>query len=94
MFLINQNYDVEESMKEAEKLEKDNAWRFLGNDYRLRLIPDEKLFKKAIKVLGMNGEELEDILDWLYITDIEVDTNYWQEVLKNMVINMVNRKNI
>ena len=82
MFLINQNYDAEESMKEAEELEKDKAWRFLWNDYRLRLIPDEKLLKKAIEVLGMNGEELEDILDWVYITDVEVDTNYWQVVLK------------
>ena len=81
-------------MEEAEKLEKDKAWRFLWNNYRLRLIPDKKLLKKVIKVLGMNDEELEDILDWVHITDIEVDTNYWQDVLKNMVINMVNRKNI
>ena len=94
IFLINQKYDAEESMEEAEKLEKDKAWRFLWNNYRLRLIPDKKLLKKVIKVLGMNDEELEDILDWVHITDIEVDTNYWQEVLKNMVINMVNRKNI
>ncbi len=35
MFLINQKYNDEESMKEAEKLEKDKAWRFLWNDYRL-----------------------------------------------------------
>ena len=82
MFLINQSYDIEESRKEAEELEKDKAWRFLWNDYRQRLIPNEKLLKKAIEVLGKNGEELEDILDWVYITDIEVDTNSWQEVLK------------
>ena len=87
MFLINQNHDAEESMKEAEELEKDKAWRFLWNDYRSRLIPDEKLLKKAIEVLGMNGEELEDILDWVYITDVEVDTNYWQEVLKKYEVN-------
>lgn len=54
----------------------------LWNDYRSRLIPDEKLLKKAIEVLGINGEDLDDILDWMYITDIEVDTNYWQEILK------------
>ena len=30
----------------------------------------------------MNGEELEDIPDWIYITDIKVDTNSGQEVLK------------
>lgn len=30
----------------------------------------------------MNGEELEDIPNLVYITDIKVDTNFWQEVLK------------
>ena len=88
MFLINQRYDVEESRKEAEELEKDKTWRFLWNDYRLRLIPDE-LLKKAIEILGMNEEELEDILDWVYITDIEVDTNYWQVVLKKYEDNII-----
>ena len=30
----------------------------------------------------MNKEELEDILVWVYLTDVKVDTNSWQEVLK------------
>ena len=82
LFLINQNYDAEESMKNAANEEKDKAWRFLWNDFRPTLIPDETLLEKAIEVLGINGEELEDILDWVYITDINVNTNSWQEVLK------------
>ena len=82
LFLINQNYDAEESRKNAENEERDKAWRFLWNDFRPSLIPDETLLEKAIEVLGINGEELEDILDWVYITDIKVDTNSWQEVLK------------
>ena len=82
LFLINQNYDAEESRKKSENEEKNKAWRFLWNDYRPRLIPDETLLEKAIEILGMNSEELEDILDWVYITDIKVDTNSWQEVLK------------
>ena len=82
LFLINQNYDVEESRKNAENEERDKAWRFLWNDFKPSLIPDETLLEKAIEVLGINGEELEDILDWVYITDIKVDTNSWQEVLK------------
>ena len=82
LFLINQNYDVEESRKNAENEERDKAWRFLWNDFRPTLIPDETLLEKAIEVLGINGEELEDILDWVYITGIKVDTNSWQEVLK------------
>ncbi len=46
------------------------------------IIPDETLLEKAIEILGINGEGLEDILDWVYITDINVNTNSWQEVLK------------
>ena len=82
LFLINQNYDAEESRKNAENEERDKAWRFLWNDFKPSLIPDETLLEKAIEVLGTNGEELEDILDWVYITDINVNTNSWQEVLK------------
>ena len=82
LFLINQNYDAEEIRKNAENEERDKAWRFLWNDFKPSLIPDETLLEKAIEVLGINGEELEDILDWVYITDINVNTNSWQEVLK------------
>ena len=82
LFLINQNYDAEEHRKNAENEEIDKAWRFLWNDFRPTLIPDETLLKKAIEVLGINGKELEDILDWVYITDVKVDTNSWQEVLE------------
>ena len=82
LFLINQNYDAEESRKNAENEERDKAWRFLWNDFKPSLIPDETLLEKAIEVLGINGEELEDILDWVYITDINVNTNSWKEVLK------------
>ena len=82
LFLINQNYDAEESRKKTENIEKDKAWRFLWNDYRPRLIPDETLLAKAVVLLGKDEEELEDILDWVYITDVKVDTNSWQEVLK------------
>ena len=82
LFLINQNYNAEESRKNAENEERDKAWRFLWNDFKPSLIPDETLLEKAIEVLGINGEELEDILDWVYITDINVNTNSWQEVLE------------
>ena len=42
----------------------------------------ERSLKNYQNALGMNGEELEDIPDWVYITDIKVNTNSWQEVLK------------
>ena len=61
---------------------RNNAQKFLWNDFRPRLIPDETLMEKAIEELGMNEEELEDILDWVHITDVKVDTNTWQDVLE------------
>ena len=42
----------------------------------------ERSLKNYQNALGMNGEELEDIPDWVYIIDIKVDINSWQEVLK------------
>ena len=82
LFLINQNYNAEESRRNAENEERNKAWRFLWNDFKPSLIPDETLLEKAIETLEMNKEELEDILDWVYLTDVKVDTNSWQEVLK------------
>ena len=82
MCIMNEKNDIQENMNKAKNNEKDKAWRFLWNDYRQRLIPDEILMKKAIEQLGKNKEELEDILDWAYMTDVQVDTNSWQEVLR------------
>ena len=82
MCIMNEKNDIQENMNKAKNNEKDKAWRFLWNDYRQRLIPDEILMKKAIEQLGKNKEELEDILDWAYMIDVQVDTNSWQEVLR------------
>ena len=80
LFLINQNYDMETAMKEAEQFEKDKAWRFLWNDYRIRLVPDELLMNKAVEELSVDEETLEDILDEVYEAKDEVDTDSWNNV--------------
>ena len=80
LFLINQNYDMETAMKEAEDFEKGKAWRFLWNDYRVKLIPDEQLLVEAEEKLQMHGETLEDLLDELYEVKDEVDTDKWDNV--------------
>ena len=80
LFLINQNYDMETALKEAEEFEKDKAWRFLWNDYRIRLIPDEQLLTEAEEKLQMHSETLEDLLDELYEVKDEIDTNSWNKV--------------
>ena len=82
MFLINQNYDTETAIKEAEEFEKDKAWRFLWNDYRIKLIADEMLMENAVKELGIDEDTLEDLLDELYETDEDVDTDSWSNVIE------------
>ncbi len=80
LFLINQNYDMETAMKEAETFEKDKAWRFLWNDYRIRLIPDEMLLQEAEEKLEMHSETLEDLLDELFEVKDSIDTESWDTV--------------
>lgn len=82
LFLINQNYDTETAIKEAEEFEKDKAWRFLWNDYRIKLIADEMLMENAVKELGIDEDTLEDLLDELYETDEDVDTDSWSNVIE------------
>ena len=80
LFLINQNYDMETAMKESEDFEKGKAWRFLWNDYRIKLIPDEILMAAAVKELGVDEETLEDLLDEVYEAKDSIDTDNWDTV--------------
>ena len=82
LYLLNQNNNIKQKIKEKENLEKDKAWRFLWNDYNTKLILDNTLLEKAVELLGKNREELEEILDWVLLTEVKVDTNYWEEVLR------------
>lgn len=82
LYLLNQSNSIQEKIKQKENAEKDKAWRFLWNDYSTRLILDDGLMEKAIEVLGIDADTLEDILDWALLTDVKVDTNYWEGVLK------------
>ena len=80
LFILNENFDLEESRQKAEDFEKGKAWRFLWNDYRIKLIPDELLLSTAVKELGVDEETLEDLLDELYECKDEVDTENWNTV--------------
>ena len=73
---------METAMKEAEEFEKDKAWRFLWNDYRIRLVPDELLLQTAVKELGIDEDTLEDILDEVFENKDQVDTEHWNNVLE------------
>lgn len=80
LFILNENFDVEESRKQAEEFEKGKAWRFLWNDYRIKLIPDEVLMAAAVKELGVDEETLEDLLDEVYEAKDSIDTDNWDTV--------------
>lgn len=82
LFILNENFDVEESRQRAEEFEKDKAWRFLWNDYRVRLIPDEMLMATAVKELGIDEETLEDLLDEVFEAKDKVDTDSWSKVFE------------
>ena len=75
-------FDLEERIKIAENMEKDKVWRFLWNDYQIRLIPDKNLLENAVSKLEVDEETLDEILDWTYETAIDVDTNIWQNVFE------------
>lgn len=82
LFILNENFDAEESRKQAEEFEKDKAWRFLWNDYRIRLVPDELLMQTAVKELGIDEDTLEDILDEVFENKDQVDTEHWNTVIE------------
>lgn len=82
LYLLNQINDLEQKIKDKQNIEKDKAWRFLWNDYNTKLILDDSLLNKAVELLGKNKDELEEILDWVLLTEIKVDTNYWEDVLR------------
>ena len=80
LYMNKQNFNIEENIKAAEEFEKDKAWRFLWNDYRVRLIPDETLMTSAVKELGIDEDTLEDILDEVYEAKDSIDTDSWKTV--------------
>ena len=80
LYLINERGNIEEAREKAEEFEKDKAWRFLWNDYRIRLIPEETLMTSAVKELGIDEETLEDILDEVFEAKDNVDTDSWNTV--------------
>jgi hypothetical protein len=80
LYLINERGNIEEGREKAEEFEKDKAWRFLWNDYRIRLIPDETLMTSAVKELGIDEDTLEDILDEVYEAKDSIDTDSWKTV--------------
>ena len=82
LYLMNQRENVEEAKLKAEKQEINLAWRHLYTEYRdTRTINQDKL-KHASEVLGVNSEELTDIVEVCYVfsRDDDVDVTEWSDV--------------
>ena len=80
LYLMNERENIEETKERVENFERDKAWRFLWNDYRIKLIPDERLLAEAVEILGIDAETLEDILDEVFEAKDNVNTDEWATV--------------
>ena len=81
LFILNENYDVEESRQRAEEFEKDKTVRFLWNEYRKNMIVDEQSMTEALTILPVDAETLEDMLDFAYVNQEELGLNFtWSKL--------------
>ena len=82
LYLMNERQHIEEAKQKAEKQEINLAWRHLYTEYRdTKTINQDKL-KHASEVLGVNSEDLVDIVEVCYVfsRDDHIDVTEWSEV--------------
>ena len=81
LFILNENFDVHERMKLIEDEKLNRPFRALWNDYKRRLSMNQELMEDALKVLPVDADTLEDILDFAYVNQEEFGINFtWEEV--------------
>ena len=84
LYLMNERGNIAEAKEKAEKQEINLAWRHLYTEYRdTRTINQDKL-KHASEVLGVDSEELVDIVEVCYVfsRNSDIDVTEWAEVYK------------
>ena len=81
LFILNQNFDLEEGIRQIEQEKLNRPWRFLWNDYKRRNTVNPQLMKEAINALGVDEATLEDILDFVDVNQevLGIDLT-WNEV--------------
>ena len=81
LFILNQSFDVHEKMKLIEDEKINRPFRALWNDYKRRLKFNTELMQDVLKVVNVDEETLEDILDFAYFNQDELSLNFsWEEV--------------
>lgn len=82
LFLMNERTKIEEHEEKVKQHEINTAWRPLWAEYRDARKYTQSKFDNAVKTLGVTAEELEDILDVLFVEKYEtnVEPMDWFEV--------------
>ena len=82
LFLMNEKSKIENREEKLHEHEINQAWRPLWAEYRDSRKYTQAKFDNAVKVLGVPGDELEDILDVLFVEkyDTSVEPMNWFEV--------------
>jgi len=81
LFILNQSFDVHEKMKLIEDEKINRPFRALWNDYKRRLKFNTELMQDVLKVVNVDEETLEDVLDFAYFNQDELSLNFsWEEL--------------
>ena len=82
LYLMNERSNIDEAKEKAAKQEINIAWRKLYTTYRDTRKIDETLLNNAVKVLGVNGEELSDIVEvcFVFSRNDGIDVTEWLDV--------------
>ena len=81
LFILNESFNVHERMKLIEDEKINRPFRALWNDYKRRLKLNLELMQDVLKVVNVDEETLEDILDFAYTNQDELSLNFsWEEV--------------
>lgn len=81
LHILNESCNVQEKMKQIADEKLNRPWRFLWNDYKRRLQINPELMKDALKVLPVDAETLEDILDYAYVNQEHLGLNFTWEIV-------------
>ena len=81
LFILNESFNVHERMKLKKNKKINRPFRALWNDYKRRLKLNLELMQDVLKVVNVDEETLEDILDFAYTNQDELSLNFsWEEV--------------
>jgi hypothetical protein len=81
LFILNESFNVHERMKPIKDEKINRPFRALWNDYKRRLKLNLELMQDVLKVVNVDEETLEDILDFAYTNQDELSLNFsWEEV--------------